>query len=137
MKFFTDSSGWIALFDPDDKHYVLVHNRMREISEHGHRLVTTDYILDETITHLVATINHNKAESFAVWVLAQKRIQIVHVDEELWDEALALFRRYDDKEFSFTDCTSFAVMQRLKINDAFSFDHHFKQMSFRLWPRER
>ena len=134
MKFFTDSSGWIALFDPDDKHYVLVHNRMREISEHGHRLVTTDYILDETITHLVATINHNKAESFAVWVLAQKRIQIVHVDEELWDEALALFRRYDDKAFSFTDCTSFVVMQHHKIRDAFAFDRHFEQMGFRLWP---
>ena len=137
MKYFADSSGWIALFDPDDKRYALVQNWVREISEHDHRLVTTDYILDETITHLVATVNHNKAESFAVWVLAQKRLQIVHIDEELWDEALALFRRYDDKEFSFTDCTSFAVMQRLKINDAFSFDHHFKQMSFRLWPRER
>jgi predicted nucleic acid-binding protein len=134
MKFFTDSSGWIALFDPDDKRYVLVHNWMREISEHSHRLVTTDYILDETITHLVATIHHNKAESFAVWVLAQKRIQIVHVDEELWDEALALFRRYDDKEFSFTDCTSFVVMQHHKIRDAFAFDRHFEQMGFRLWP---
>jgi len=135
MKFFADSSGWIALFDPDDRRYVLVHHWLSEMSGQGHRLVTTDYILDETLTHLMATVNHDKAETFAGWVLAQKLVQIIHIDEALWDEALALFRRYDDKDFSFTDCTSFVVMQRLKINDAFGFDHHFKQMKFRLWPR--
>ena len=42
---------------------------------------------------------------------------------------------YDDKDFSFTDCTSFVMMRRLKIVDAFTADHHFEQMGFRLWPR--
>jgi len=135
MRFFADSSGWIVLFDPDDRRYAAAHKWAREISGHGHRFVTTDYILDETITHLMATVNHAKAETFAGWALAQKHVQIVHIDEAVWDEALALFRRYDDKEFSFTDCTSFVVMQHLKINDAFGFDHHFKQMKFRLWPK--
>lgn len=35
-----------------------------------------------------------------------------------------------DKDFSFTDCTSFIVMELLRINEAFSFDKHFDQYGF-------
>ena len=108
---------------------------MHEIEGQGARFVTTDYVLDETITHVADVINHTAAESFATWALQQKHIQVIHVDEQLWREALALFRKYDDKDFSFTDCTSFVVMQLHKMRDAFAFDRHFEQMGFRLWPR--
>jgi hypothetical protein len=36
-----------------------------------------------------------------------------------------MFRQYEDKGFSFTDCTSFALMERLAINTVFAFDDHF------------
>ena len=39
-----------------------------------------------------------------------------------------------DKGFSWTDCTNFAVMERLKIDTAFSFDSHFKAMKFQVLP---
>jgi len=44
--------------------------------------------------------------------------------------AAELFRRHDDKEWSFTDCVSFAVMRELKIADAFTTDNHFAQAGF-------
>jgi hypothetical protein len=134
MNYFVDSSGWIALFDQNDKYYGRASSWISEISGRGDRFTTTDYVLDESITHLASTVNHATGESFAVWVLQQKHVQIVRIDEELWNEALTLFRRYDDKDFSFTDCTSFVVMQRLKLTEVFGFDHHFEQMKFRLWP---
>ena len=135
MKRFADSSGWTALFDRRDKYHTQAQAEVRGSVKQGDWFITTDYVLDETITHLADVVNHATGESFATWVLQQKHIQVVHVDEELWNEALAVFRKYDDKQFSFTDCTSFVVMQRLKINDTFGFDHHFEQMNFRLWPR--
>ena len=41
-----------------------------------------------------------------------------------------IFERYDDKDFSFTDCVSFVVMQENGIKEAFAFDEHFNQMGF-------
>jgi len=38
--------------------------------------------------------------------------------------------QYDDKAFSMTDAISFAVMERLHITRAFTFDRHFAQYGF-------
>ena len=135
MNFFVDSSGWVGLFDPSDKYHSQAQSWMQSIIGQGHRFITTDYVLDETITDLQAAINHATAESFVDWILIQKHVQVVHITEAVWDEALAMFRKYDDKSFSFTDCTSFTVMGKMKLREAFAFDHHFEQMGFRLWPR--
>jgi len=35
-----------------------------------------------------------------------------------------------DQAFSYTDCTSFAVMRDLSLNDAFTADHHFATAGF-------
>jgi len=37
------------------------------------------------------------------------------------------FEQFDDKGWSFTDCTSKVVMEELGITTAFTFDQHFKQ----------
>ncbi len=50
------------------------------------------------------------------------------------DQARDLFVQHDDKDFSFTYCTSFVIMQTLGLTDAFAFDERFAQMGFRLWP---
>jgi predicted nucleic acid-binding protein len=43
-------------------------------------------------------------------------------------DAYRVFCRYDDKAWSFTDCTSFVLMQRMRIVEAFALDEHFRQM---------
>ena len=42
----------------------------------------------------------------------------------------SLFKRFADKEFSFTDCTSFVLMRRLGLHEALAFDGHFTQAGF-------
>jgi len=54
MNYFVDSSGWIALFDQNDKYYGQAASWISEISGRGGRFITTDYVLDETITHPLA-----------------------------------------------------------------------------------
>ncbi len=97
--------------------------------------MTTDYVIDEALTNLQQRTDHQTAENFGVWVLQAKNVRIIRIDEAIWNEAWAMFQQYDDKDFSFTDCTSFVVMQQQKLREVFSFDHHFEQVNFRLWPR--
>jgi predicted nucleic acid-binding protein len=52
---------------------------------------------------------------------------LVRITEDDEERAWRIFRQYDDKGFSFTDCTSFALMERLDINTVFAFDDHFIQ----------
>lgn len=135
MKFFVDASGWIAVFNEADKYHAQALRWMSTVKGQRHRLITTDYVLDEAITFLQSAVNHATAEDFAIWVLKQPHVQIIHVTEALWHDAFALFRRYADKKFSFTDCVSFVVMQQQNLTNAFGFDHHFEQIGFQLWPR--
>lgn len=53
--------------------------------------------------------------------------QIARIEEQDFLQAWELFRRYDDKAWSFTDCTSRVIMERLGIQRAFAFDDHFRQ----------
>jgi len=53
-----------------------------------------------------------------------KLLRIEEADEQ---RAWEIFVRYSDKGFSFTDCTSFALMERLNMTTAFAFDEHFRQ----------
>ena len=135
MKLFVDSSAWTALFNQRDKYYVQARRAMQSIAGQDVEFVTTDYVLDETLTNLQSGASHAVAEGFGIWVLKQNNVQIEHITEAIWDDAWALFQQYDDKDFSFTDCTSFVAMQQHKLRDVFGFDHHFEQMNFRLWPK--
>ena len=50
------------------------------------------------------------------------------------ERAKAIIYQYDDKDFSLTDAASFAVMERLRIVSAFTFDRHFAQYGFTVLP---
>ena len=66
------------------------------------------------------------AEIARRWLLAHVwRIEAVNLSDE--EKAKEIIRRYADKTFSYTDATSFAVMERLNVRSAFGFDPHFRQ----------
>ena len=60
-------------------------------------------------------------------LIGEEIAQIVRVTKEDEKNAWKIFLKYYDKGFSFTDCTSFVIMERLAIKEAFSFDQHFNQ----------
>ncbi len=62
-------------------------------------------------------------------------LEIIHITEQLEEEAWMIFERFNrDKMWSFTDCTSKAVMDLSQIDEVFTFDDHFEQMGFRRRP---
>ena len=124
MAVFVDTGAWFAYFvrrDPDHRAAIEWMRRNRET------LVTTDYILDELLTLLKMRETYRVAVAAgeALWQQRVTRIEYVTVEDitRTWE----VFRQYHDKDWSFTDCTSKVIMERLHMTHAFAFDNHFEQ----------
>ncbi|MBC8231024.1 type II toxin-antitoxin system VapC family toxin [bacterium] len=128
---FVDTGAWIALSDRNDQYHddaVETYTRLKRQQE---RLLTTDYVIDETLTRLRYDLSHYSAVKFLDFIERTEEtgvLTIIRIDDILFQEAKNLFRRYDSAILSFTDCTSFAVCQMYKISGAFAFDQHFFMM---------
>ena len=132
-KLFVDTGAWIALNNTKDNHHKNAVNANRDFLDSGYFYVTSDYVLDETYTLLRSDVGHKRAVEFGnemTGLQKKGKINIVHINQVVHEKAWEIFEKYSDKDFSFTDCTSFIVMELLRINEAFSFDKHFDQYGF-------
>ena len=93
----------------------------------GQTLVTTDYVLDESYTIIRPRAGHAVAVDFGEGVRRSRFMRVESVTSEVIDAGWILFKKYQDHEFSFTDCTSFVIMERLRIATAFAFDDDFQE----------
>ncbi|MFO0968025.1 MAG: hypothetical protein U0793_20915 [Gemmataceae bacterium] len=58
-------------------------------------------------------------------------MEIVPLSEDLYAEAVTLYRARPDKEWGLTDCVSFVVMTQRRITEALTADEHFEQAGFK------
>jgi len=135
MNLFVDSAAWLALYDRGDKYHARAKQAFSDLGERKVTFLVTDYLAAETVTLIMSRAGHAQAVLCGEWLLNSPRVRLVRVDAGTWNEAWQMFKMYDDKDFSFVDCASFVMMRRERIVSAFTFDHHFEQMGFRLWPR--
>ena len=124
---FVDTSAFFAIENERDRHHGKALETRDELMSRGERLITSDYILDEVYTLIRMRVGHRPAVDFGDSIRASRFIRIEPVTPADFETAWRIFKRYDDKPFSFTDCTSFALMERLKIGSAFVFDRNFRE----------
>ncbi len=138
MKIFIDTSALVALENKKDIHYKEALNFKNEIKEKRYRLYTSNFILDETYTLLLANVGYEKTVQFfkRIKFLRNKGfLNVIQVTEDIEDSGWLIFEKFNkDKFWSFTDCTSKAIMEMLDINEVFSFDRNFEQMGFMKKP---
>lgn len=131
---FVDTAGWVACTDTADP----AHNQAAAARDtwlqEGGVLITTDYVADETLMLLRVRLGLGTAEAWWQLVDSSPRVRWEYVDLARADKARGFFFRYRDKEFSFTDCTSFVVMRDLKLREVLTTDHHFAQAGFVTLP---
>lgn len=130
MSLFVDTSVWYAAIDRSDLDNACAKAALRT----GEALITTDHVLVETWRLLRYRIHRKAAEAF--WEEIRSGIASIEpvglADMEIaWQIGLS----FRDQDFSLVDRTSFAVMRRLGIERAASFDNHFAV--FRYGPRLR
>lgn len=126
-----DSSAYFAFADRDDVHRSAAQAILTHVAQGRVRLFTTNLIMAETHALILHRLNRLLATQFLHDTL-QGSTTIVWVTPADVRRATEIIDQFDDKDFSLTDATSFAVMERLGITSAFTFDRHFAQFGFRL-----
>jgi predicted nucleic acid-binding protein len=127
---FGDTSGWVALHDVSDANHQAARAHWQWLQQQRILVITTDYILDEAITLARFRAGHTAAVRLGTALLTSKVLQLIPITPERRAKAWQLFQQYDDQAFSFTDCTSFAVMRELGLTEAFAFDTDFERAGF-------
>ncbi len=130
MRIFLDTSGLIALSDENDRNHNRAKTYLKELVQKGARFVIGKNILAEYIDGVTKRIDKKKAIEELDNILNSKLLVVEPVSEADWDKAITYFRKYNDQRIDLTDCLSFAIMERLDLKTAFTFDDDFKTHGF-------
>lgn len=132
---FVDTAGWVAAADATDPNHGAIGAARDLWFEDAGLLLTTDYVIDETLTLLRFRLGLAATKEWWHTVGGSRRVRYEQIDSARAERAREIFFRYRDKDFSFTDCTSFAVMRELRLRSALTTDRHFRQAGFEILPR--
>jgi predicted nucleic acid-binding protein len=121
---FVDTGAWFASVVPTDADHAAAR---AWLAANRAPLVTTDYVIDETLTLLKMRGEIRRALALGEQFFKDRLATIHFLSEADIRYAWNIFTQFSDKQWSFTDCTSKAMIERLNLTDAFAFDHHFAQ----------
>jgi len=132
---FVDSSWFKALLDVKDDFHPDALEQSRELKKQDALLVTSNFIIDETLTLIRIKSGLEIALKFRDKLVEMgnilKVVRILPQDEKAaWNWFPNNWRK-----LSFTDCTSFAVMKRLGLTHVAAFDDHFSQTGFKIFTQ--
>ena len=131
---FIDTSAYFTLTDQRERNHPQALSVRNRLIAGRWRLFTTDFILAET--HALLLVRLGRATAARVLQeIDRSLVTIVRVSAADERRARQIVAQYDDKDFSLTDATSFAVMERLRIGTAFSFDRTFAQYGLQVVGR--
>jgi predicted nucleic acid-binding protein len=125
---FVDTSFWIALAIEADQHHV---EASRLLAAHpASALATSNGIRGETWTFVRRRFGHGAAVAVLDRLDHTSRLRVLRIGEDEERDAWDWLRRHDEREYSFVDATSFALMRGLAIREAFAFDGDFAAAGF-------
>lgn len=127
---FIDTGGFYALMVIDSPGHERAKEIMANAANMRRPLVTTDYVIQETATLLVARRQRRILEPFFERTQTSKSLTTHWITPERFADARQLMRKFDDQPFSFTDCVSFILMRELALTEALATDSHFRTAGF-------
>jgi len=124
---FVDTSFWLALqLNRDQNHAAADALADQELGP----LITTHHVVGETWTFMRKWSGHAGAVEALQRIRTVPTLTIVHADPEIEDDAWRWLARRDEREYSFVDATSFALMRRRRIREVLAFDGDFTAAGF-------
>jgi predicted nucleic acid-binding protein len=137
VRLFLDTTAFVAMEDQDDANHRKAVDFRQKIARSEtpfRKLYTSNYVIDETLTLLRTHCGHSVAVGFRKTLEASRLVRVFWIAEPLERDAWKIFEKQMDKDYSFTDCSSFALMEDEAIRNVFAFDHHFTQYGFSMVP---
>lgn len=128
---FYDTSAWIALHDQDDDCHEEALELHKKASLEKRLLVTSNLVFAET--HAFFSRFPKQAFRVGEAIRSSRVISYQRILPEDEERGWSILKKYKDKEFSFCDAVSFALIERLEIPFTLSFDDHFRQYGITLF----
>ena len=126
-----DTSAFVGTFMRDDDWHEPAVEAMEKLQAGGKMMLTTS---DVSLTVLRRWAGHAQAVKVGDILRKSGLVKLVSIDDATREAAWKLFKKYDDQLLSFTDCTSFATMDRFQIQEAFTFDDDFRKVGYTVLP---
>jgi predicted nucleic acid-binding protein len=95
-------------------------------------IVTTEWVLAEVADAMAGSVNRLAAAAFIRDLCSDPNVTVVRASSDWFERGLQLYEQHRDKDWSLTDCISFAIMKKEALTEALTGDHHFAQAGFRL-----
>lgn len=132
-RIFVDTGFVIALINQRDQY----HQQASELANRfeGYPLLVTDAVLLEIGNALVRNYKKEAVEIIEQFFDSDE-VEVVRLTPQLFDQAFALYKMYEDKQWGLVDCISFVVMRTADVSQALTFDRHFVQAGFQVLMRE-
>jgi len=132
---FVDTGAWVGLFAERDQYHDRAVAAYDECVRTGRDLITTDYVLSETVVRVRQIAGLKVAAAVWDFLESQEVARMIEVAPPVRQEARSLFDKCAKLDLSLVDCVSFVVMSRVGIQEAFTFDADFKKAGFLMFPR--
>lgn len=116
--------AWLNVRDPDHERVTAYFDSFDGI------VLCTEWVLMELADAFCVPPARGIATRFLQKVRNDPLFEIIPYDVEVFDAGFDLFAKRPDKEWSLTDCISFAIMSERGLTDALTADHHFAQAGF-------
>lgn len=124
-----DTSAIVAIAHAKDERHDRAMALLKQAEEAGVAFLLTNFLVAETYALLLSRGGADLARN---WLLGNDiPIQRISATDETRTREILL--KYRDKSFSYVDASSFAVMERLGLDTAFTFDQHFRQYGWKIW----
>ena len=131
-KIFVDTSGWANFLVSSEPFHLQTKNLMMQWQSQKRVVVTSNYVIAELVALLSSPLNVSKPLQIKIieQMKATSWFEIVHITPELDAQTWELVKSRPDKNWSLVDCSSFVIMQKEKISQSLTSDHHFEQAGF-------
>jgi uncharacterized protein len=133
MKLFIDTSAFLAILNRDDHFHDSAKNEWIRLLELDATMISSNYIMVETIALLQRRFGIDAVRLFTSDV--QPLIHLVWVNEKVHESALNVVKTIHQRDLSLVDCTSFEIMRNMGIEQVFTFDSHFSDQGFTIFPK--